>query len=394
MLKDYFARPFTIDRIGRILSIIAVIALLWWVTGSLSALLIPFVLAWITAQLLMPVVLFVQHRMRVKFRSLAIILVLLFFFATITGIIALLLPSITEESQKAWELLSFYATPELFLNLVPEAYRAEVLKYLNQEKIFTNLNIEEILNYLQKIFTQGWNVVTSTFNFLMGFAVIGVYLIYLYFIMYDYERLSTGLLHLFPQSQRALVMEIGENIDKYVNSYFRGQGLIALIVGIFLAVGFSIMGMPLGITCGLFIGLLNFVPYLQIFGTPPMIILCLLQSASTGQSVWILFLIAFGILGLSQLLQDLYLTPRIMGKQMGMSPAVILLSLTIWGKIGGMLGLFFGLPITMILYTLYMKYVIGEPITEGAVIQRKRPTFGTRKSKKSKATDAPNPIEP
>lgn len=390
MLKDYFARPFTIDRIGRVLSILAIIALLWWITGSLSALLIPFVLAWVTAQLLMPAVLFVQHKMKLKFRSLSIVLVLLVFVAIIAGIIALLVPSIQKESAKAWELLSFYATPELFLNIIPEAYRAQVAEFLNKENIFKNMDIDAVLSYLQKIFTQGWSVVSSTFNFLMSFAVVGVYLIYVYFILFDFERLNEGLLNLFPKSARPVVIEVGENIDKYVNSYFKGQGLIALIVGVLLAIGFSIMGMPLGITCGLFIGLLNLVPYLQILGVPPMIILCLLQSASTGQNVWILFLIAFGILALNQLLQDLYLTPHIMGKQMGMSPAVILLSLTIWGKIGGMLGLFFGLPLTMILYTLYMKYVIGEPVSEGKIIQKKRPHFTSKWSKGKTAPTTPN----
>lgn len=384
MLKDYFARPFTLDRIGRILSIIAIIALMWWILGSLYALIVPFALAWITAQLLIPVVRFVQHKMRVRYRSLSIIIVLVLFFSIITGIIALLVPSIQEEGKKAWELLMFYASPELFLGVVPEAYRPDVIEFFERGNLIKSMDVQEILNYLQKIFSQSWNVLTGTFDFIMGFAVVGVYLIYLYFILADYELLSRGLIHLFPAQARPLVIEIGENIDKYVNSYFRGQGLIALCVGIFMATGFSIMGMPLGITCGLFIGVLNLVPYLQILGVPPMIILCLLQSASTGQNVWILFLVAFAILGACQLLQDLYLTPRIMGKQMGMSPAIILFSLTIWGKIGGMLGLLFGLPATMILYTLYMKYVIGEPIEEGSVVRESRPPFWTKWFSKSK----------
>lgn len=378
MLKDYFARPFTLDRIGKILSILAIIALVWWIVGSLYSLIVPFALAWVTAQLLMPVVQFVQHRLRVGNRSISILLVLLVFFSVISGVIALLVPSIQEEGKKAWELLTFYATPELFLNIIPETYRAEVADFFEREKLFANMDMQEVLNYLQQIFTQGWNVVSSTFNFLMGFAVVGAYLIYLFFILSDYEALNRGLLHLFPAKARPLATEIGENIDKYVNSYFKGQGLIALCVGVFMATGFYIMGMPLGITCGLFIGVLNLVPYLQILGIPPMIILCLLQSASSGQNVWVLFVIAFAILGVCQLMQDLYLTPRIMGRQMGMSPAIILFSLTIWGKIGGMLGLFFGLPITMILYTLYMKYVIGEPIEEGNVVRVSRPPSWTK----------------
>lgn len=366
MLKDYFARPFTIDRIGRILSIITIIVLLGWIFGFLYTLLIPFILACVTAQLLIPVVRFFQYKVRLRNRAISVIVVLLLFVGIVTGVIALLVPSIQSESAKAWELLTYYAKPELFLSIFPEAIRDRVGAFFEKRTIFESMKIEDMVNYLKKIFDQGWSLVSSTLTFIMGLTQVFVYLIYLFLLLSEYEGLSKGLLHLFPKSQRLLAKEIGQNIDMYVNKYFRGQGLIALIVGIFMATGFSIMGLPLGITCGLLIGFLNLVPYMQLLGIPPIIILCLLQSASTGQNVWILFLIAFGILGLCQVMQDIYLTPKIMGKQMGMSPAIILLSLTIWGKIAGLMGLLFGLPMTMILYTLYMKYVIDEPITDSS----------------------------
>lgn len=363
-MDDFFKKPFTLDRIARIFFIVALIVLLIYLVGGIWRMLVPFAVAWITAVMLMPAVKFFQHKVKIKNRIAAIFVVLLLFIIIVTGVIALLLPSIVAEGRKAWELFSYYFTPDLLLSFVPEQYRADVANTLNLDYLFSQFDFQEILHYIQSLFERGWSILSSTITFFLSFAVVGIFLLYTFFILKDYEKINRGVIHLFPESARPYVLELGANINKYVTNYFKGQGLIALICGVFLAIGFWLMGMPLGITCGLFIGFLNLVPYMQIFGMPPMILLCMLQSASTGQNVWILLLIAFGILGLSQLLQDAYLTPTILGHKMGMLPAVLLLSLTVWGSLLGFWGLIFALPLTMILYTFYMKYVIKEPLAE------------------------------
>ena len=131
-----------------------------------------------------------------------------------------------------------------------------------------------------------------------------------------------------------------------MNRYFRGQSLIALSVGVLLAIGFKIINFPLAVTLGLFIGVLNLIPYMQAIGIIPMILLSLLRSAETGENFWLIFGMAILVLGIVQCIQDLYLTPRIMGKAMGLNPAIILLSLSIWGTILGFIGLIIALPLT------------------------------------------------
>jgi predicted PurR-regulated permease PerM len=145
-----------------------------------------------------------------------------------------------------------------------------------------------------------------------------------------------------------------------MNRYFRGQSLVALCVGILFAVGFKIIGFPLAITLGLFMGVLNLIPYLQTIGFIPIILLSLLKSVETGQNFLIIAGLAFLVVIIVQVIQDLFLVPRIMGKAMGLNPAIILLSLSIWGSLLGFIGLIIALPLTTLCLSYYKRFILME----------------------------------
>lgn len=145
-----------------------------------------------------------------------------------------------------------------------------------------------------------------------------------------------------------------------MNAYFRGQGLVALIVGILFAIGFCIIGMPMGIAMGLIIGVLNLVPYMQMLSIPPCILLCLVQSAQTGRPIWVTLLCMALVFIVVQSLQDLVLTPKIMGKVTGLGPAAILLSLSIWGALFGVIGMIIALPLTTLCVSYYKHYASSK----------------------------------
>lgn len=91
-----------------------------------------------------------------------------------------------------------------------------------------------------------------------------------------------------------------------------------------------------------------------------MALLSLLRSAETGENFWILFGLSLLVLGIVQAIQDLYLTPRIMGKAMGLNPAIILLSLSIWGTLLGFIGLIIALPLTTLCLSYYKRFILME----------------------------------
>ena len=143
-----------------------------------------------------------------------------------------------------------------------------------------------------------------------------------------------------------------------MNLDFRGQFLIASIVGILFSIGFLIIGLPMGVILGLFIGMLNMVPYLQLISLPITAILCIVCTASTGVNFWVIFWESMAVYVIVQCIQDLILTPKIMGKAMGMNPAIILLSLSIWGTLLGFMGLIIALPMTSLLLSYYNTYIV------------------------------------
>ena len=135
-------------------------------------------------------------------------------------------------------------------------------------------------------------------------------------------------------------------------------------MGVLFALGFALIGLPLGIILGLFVGLLNMVPYLQIIGLIPAFALALIQALETGGNFWLALGLVGGVFVVVQAIQDIILTPRIMGKATGFSPAVILLSLSIWGKLLGFLGLVIALPLTYILLAYYRRLVLAKAARE------------------------------
>ena len=174
-----------------------------------------------------------------------------------------------------------------------------------------------------------------------------------------------------------------------MNAYVRGQGLVALCVGILFAIGFTIIGMPMGFVMGLIIGVLNLVPYMQALGIPPCILLCLVQSAQTGQPVWLTLLLMTIVFIVVQTFQDMFLVPKIMGEVTGMGPAAILLSLSFWGALMGFIGMIIALPLTTLGISCYKHYVLHEPFateqgkSPETVIQRIKKRRRTRRAKKT-----------
>ena len=176
----------------------------------------------------------------------------------------------------------------------------------------------------------------------------------------DYEAIAEGWLHLLPNKYRTFASNLVHDVQDGMNRYFRGQALVAFCVGILFSIGFLIIDFPMAIALGLFIGALNMVPYLQIIGFLPTILLAILKAADTGENFWIIIACALAVFAIIvQIIQDTFLVPKIMGKITGLNPAIILLSLSIWGSLMGMLGMIIALPLTnfdaLLLPTLYYQ---------------------------------------
>ncbi|MFI3316461.1 MAG: AI-2E family transporter [Rikenellaceae bacterium] len=353
-------RPYTFDRVIRIIFTVLSIVGVFFVLTLLKGALLPFVVAWLLAYLLNPIVLFFQNKVRIRNRLLAIITTLSSIILLITMLGVLLIPSIASEVEKSVEILRNMASAQQATPLVEQAWYQSLLDKIDFSELGKLMNPEEWATLIESTLTHTWTILSSSVNHI--FAIVGwfIVLLYLVFIMIDYDNIIQGAKRLIPQQYRDITLSIFKDVEDGMNRYFRGQSLIALIVGVLFSIGFVIIGLPLAIPLGLFIGLLNLVPYLQIIGIVPTVLLCFLGSYSGAQSFWTLFGLSMVVFAVVQSIQDIYVTPKIMGKVTGLNPAVILLSLSIWGTLMGVMGMIIALPLTSLLLAYYQKYILGE----------------------------------
>jgi len=118
--------------------------------------------------------------------------------------------------------------------------------------------------------------------------------------------------------------------------------------------------MPLALMMGLTLGLLNMVPYLQVLGIPPCIVLILINAAERGVAPWGGLIALAVVFIVVQIIQDGYLVPKIMKKTLNLNAAVILLALSVFGMLLGFLGIIIALPATTLLLSYYKRYILKE----------------------------------
>lgn len=346
-------RPFTFDRVVRLLIGVAAVAVAVWLLGLLKAVLLPFLVAWLIAYMLEPFVQYNKRLLGVRKRWLPITMTLFECGLVLAAISVFVVPSVLSEMHQLADFVRKYSETGSDIPFIPVELHDYIRAKIDFDAISSHLtrqDIQTILDAAGSFIAGGYNFVLELFSW---FLVI----LYVVFIMLDYERLLEGFKRLVPPKYRKATFRIADDVKNSMNHYFRGQALVAFIVGILFCIGFLIIGLPLAVVLGLFIGLLNMVPYLQLISLVPTTIICLVYSVGIGASFWSVWLSAMVVYIVVQCIQDLFLTPKIMGKAMGLNPAIILLSLSVWGTLLGFIGLIIALPLTTLLLSYYDMYI-------------------------------------
>lgn len=344
---------------GSILCILIIGILM--LTKRLSGVLLPFFIAWVIAYMIYPLVKFFQYKLRFKSRIASIFGAL--FTITVIGVAVfyLLVPPMLTELGRMNDLLVTYITNGINnTNAVPKSLSEFIHEYIDLQALSNILSQESIMNAIKDTVPQLWALLAESINILFSILASFIILLYVIFILLDYESIAEGWLHLLPNKYRRFASNLVKDVQEGMNRYFRGQALVALCVGILFSIGFLIIDFPMAIALGLFIGALNMVPYLQIIGFLPTVILAILKAADTGQNFWIIIAGALIVFAVVQTIQDTILVPKIMGKITGLNPAIILLSLSIWGSLMGMLGMIIALPLTTLMLSYYQRFIINK----------------------------------
>lgn len=346
------------DSIIRGIITLSVLVALYLLIRRLSGVLLPFLISFVIAYMLEPIVRFFQYKCKFKNRLLSVIVTLVLVTGVLAGAVAALVPTISRQatalSVSVKNYLSTFDANEYFSPRANEQFQ-EVVEYMDVKTLLSSPDVQQAL---RELLPKVGNWISSGLSAVMGLAIVFICLLYIIFLLIDYEKIANSWHRYIPHRYRHSVQMLMSDLDRNMNCYFRGQATIAFLVGILFAIGFQIIGLPMGIAMGLIIGVLNLVPYLQTIGIPPCLILGLIQSAETGRPLWVVLLCIVAVFVIVQSIQDLLLTPKIMGNAMGMSPAAILLSLSIWGSLLGIVGMIIALPVTTLLISYYKRFVL------------------------------------
>ena len=360
------SKTYTFDRVVRIALTAGLLCGLVWLLGYLSDVLIPFAVALLLAYLINPLVLLVQKK--VKNHTAAVFLSLILIAGLTSFLGTLVIPMLVGEIAQMGRVLSEVANnsalaeraakflpPDLWQALQDYAARKEVQDFFKSDSFW-----KIVQTATHKIMPGVWGLITGTTNLflsLIGLSVIGLYLV---FLLMDYQNVSEGWKDLLPAAFRDHITGFATEFEAAMSRYFRAQAAVAAIVGILFALGFWLIGLPMGILLGLFIGLLNMVPYLQLIGLIPAVLFAMVHAIETGTGVFVMLGLTGLVFVVVQIIQDALLTPKIMGKVTGLNPAMILLSLSIWGKLLGLFGLIIALPMTCLFLAYYRNLLASS----------------------------------
>ena len=351
-------KEITFDKFIRWAGVTLIVLAVLYMTNYLSSVLLPFFIAWFFAYLLYPVVKFIENKLHVRIRALSILIAMGTAIAVIGGVLWLIIPPMIDQFDKLGEVLTRWVHQTTHTNNLTMLIKEWLQD--NQTTIERFLKSKDFSDTLKTTMPKVFSVVSQTATVLMSIVASMITLLYMFFILLDYETLTANWVRIFPKKNRPFWSALMKDVERELNNYIRGQGMVALCMGIMFCIGFTIIGFPMAIGLGILIGIMDLVPYLHTFALIPTAFLAMLKAADTGQNFWVVFGLAVLVFCVVQVITDMVVTPKIMGKAMGLNPAILLLSLSIWGALLGFLGLIVALPLTTLLIAYWQRYVTRE----------------------------------
>lgn len=354
-------KKYDLDRTVRLVLTCASVGLGVFLINYLSSILLPFVVGCLLAYMLEPVVRFFMRVFHLKNRMFPALLTMTLFFGALFLACWFLIPSVIESFVDMGKLLGKYITHEVKSSTMPDWLLQFVNEYLSADKLEAMFSKDQIFDFFKSVMSGTVSVLGTTIHFVLAVVSWLVALLYMFFVLLDYDIIARGFKASVPKPYRHTVFRIFNDVTGTMRRYFRGQALVSLCVGIIFAIEFSIIKLPMAIVFGLSIGVMNMVPYLQLVSIPFAAFLCVVQSVATGAPLWPLFGWTFAAYCICQAIQDLVLIPLIMRSQIGLRPAIVFLALALWGYVLGFIGLIIALPLTSLLISYYNEFILHVP---------------------------------
>lgn len=306
----------------------------------LSSLLPVFIFAGLLAYLLNPIVLWLMNH-NVK-RSIAIFIIYFSVFFTLSITIILGFPKVIIELNELAEMIPFYTEQvrEYMQQIQNNYQRIDLPESIRQV-------IEEIINKIEmwilNLTTQFADGIIDTFSKIIYLLITPILAFY---ILKDWENLEKRILRAMPIPVRTHISKLGEEINIILKKFIRGHLIVASIVGMLSAIGFSILGVEFALTLGIIAGIADLIPYFgPVIGMIPAVMVGLLQSSNLAIKIMILMI-------LIQQIESNIISPKILGDSVGLHPLSIIFVVLAGGHLFGLLGMVLAVPTVAIIRTI------------------------------------------
>lgn len=351
------------ERLARLLHGAILATAAFWIVSALSDVLLPFFAALLIAYLLNPAVSIVERR--AGHRAIAAALVVATTLVIVVSLIVVLVPVIAGElerfestinqlrdsgsalAQRVRETLQHPADPRL-------AWLIEQTRNFLISEDFKSV----LGRAVQAVAPTAWGVVTGAVRVILALVGLSLVVVYVVFLLIDFRRMSRQWKDYLPPAWRDEIVEFVTEFNLAMKAYFRGQFLIAVCLVAVYAVGFRLINLPMGIVLGLIVGMMSMVPYLTVVGFPIALILAVVGAVESGRGLLLSVGLVAAVFAAAQFTQDVLLTPRIMGQATGLRPVVLMLSVFVWGKLLGTLGLILAIPLTCLGLAYYRRRIL------------------------------------
>ena len=280
-------------------------------------------------------------------RSVSVIALLLTLVGLLALMIGVVLPAIVQETQgfirdfpefaqKALERIA--AIGRRYGVVIPESVEALVVRLKEAAPEGT---VQQQLQQLSPVVAAARKIFTGVASVLIGFLNLLIIPIFFFYSLRDLHRARRYVYELVPPRRRPYARSLFERVDRVLSGYIRGQLLVATILAVVFAIALPLLNVPFGLFIGIVSGFLNIVPYLgQITGLGLSIMMALVDFRGGGQLLAIV-----GLFAAMNFIEGNFITPKVVGDKVGLSPLWAIISLIIGGRAGGLFGMIVAIPV-------------------------------------------------
>ncbi len=359
------------------------VVLIVWVLGLLVSffynLLLPLSIAGVIALVLYPAIGVMKRHLRMS-HGVAVSVLMIIFGLALGIVVTLVVPSAAEQASTLWNSL-----PEIATRISRKLSRMFPTLWSLGEQAVENWKAGEALETITPDVAEQ---VMSYMSLLIGMAMVPFFLFFALLSGKGLREKTQQLLEVFTTDTQKVAIYLIDVFVGYVTTFFQGQFIIAMIMGLMLATGFTLIGLQAAIAVGLLLGLLNIVPYLgTIVGLLIIVPLAYLQPGA-GLELLALTLVVFAVV---QVVESWLLTPKIMGERSGLHPAVVVISIFFWGTaLDGLIGMILAVPLTAFVVALWrhFRFRLAQQLVSSSVELAVAPDhYREREGEPEEATD-------